>query len=72
VPREGDLDLSGMDIDPESFREATAVRMDEWKQEIGMSADFFKTIGPRMPHALELQGALLAEALTYGAPIGEP
>ncbi|HET9951254.1 MAG TPA: phosphoenolpyruvate carboxykinase (GTP) [Candidatus Eisenbacteria bacterium] len=72
VPREGDLDLSGMEIDPDAFREATAVRVEEWKKEIGMSADFFKTIGPRMPHALELQRELLAAALNYGAPMGEP
>jgi phosphoenolpyruvate carboxykinase (GTP) len=71
VPREGDLDLSGMDITPEAFRAATAVRVEEWKTEIGMSADFFATIGPRMPRALELQRELLAAALNYGAPMGE-
>ena len=72
VPREGDLDLSGMDIASDAFREATAVRVEEWKEEIGMQADFFKTIGPHMPRALELQRELLASALEYGAPMGEP
>ncbi|MGE5175477.1 MAG: phosphoenolpyruvate carboxykinase (GTP) [Hyphomicrobiales bacterium] len=68
VPREGDLDLSGMHIDSESFREATAVRVEEWKEEIAMQGDFFKKIGDRMPPALELQRELLASALEYGAP----
>ncbi|MEK7316150.1 MAG: phosphoenolpyruvate carboxykinase domain-containing protein, partial [Candidatus Eisenbacteria bacterium] len=72
VPREGDLDLSGMDIASDAFREATAVRVDEWKQEIEMSADFFKTVGPKLPRVLELQRELLAGALEYGAPMGEP
>jgi phosphoenolpyruvate carboxykinase (GTP) len=72
VPREGDLDLSGMDITPDDFREATAVRVDEWKTEIEMQGEFFKTIGPHMPRALELQRELLANALIYGAPAGEP
>ncbi len=72
VPREGDLDLSGMDITPEAFREATAVRVAEWKKEIEMQGEFFESIGPTMPPALELQRKLTATALEYGAPMGEP
>jgi phosphoenolpyruvate carboxykinase (GTP) len=72
VPREGDLDLSGMEITPEQFREATAVRVEEWKREIEMQGEFFTTIGPKMPRALELQRQLIATALEYGAPMGEP
>jgi phosphoenolpyruvate carboxykinase (GTP) len=72
VPREGDLDLSGMEITPEMFREATAVRVEEWKTEIDMQGEFFQTIGPHMPRALDLQRQLLASALDYGAPMGEP
>jgi phosphoenolpyruvate carboxykinase (GTP) len=71
VPREGDLDLSGMGITPDAFREATAVRVDEWKKEIEMQGEFFQTIGAKMPRALELQRELLASALDYGAPMGE-
>ncbi|HEX7079240.1 MAG TPA: phosphoenolpyruvate carboxykinase (GTP) [Candidatus Eisenbacteria bacterium] len=68
VPREGDLDLSGMTIESDDFREATAVRVEEWKEEIAMMGDFFKTIGAHLPPALELQRELLASALEYGAP----
>jgi GTP-dependent phosphoenolpyruvate carboxykinase len=72
VPREGDLDLSGMEIASEAFREATAVRVEEWKRETEMQAEFFKSLGPQMPRVLELQRELLASALEYGAPLGEP
>src|SRR5687768_8042985 len=34
VPREGDLDLSGLDIRSEDFLEATAIREDEWCGEL--------------------------------------
>jgi phosphoenolpyruvate carboxykinase (GTP) len=68
VPREGDLDLSGMNIDSDDFRDATAVRVDEWKEEIRMQGEFFRTLEPYMPKALELQRELLANALEYGVP----
>lgn len=72
VPREGDLDLSGMTIDSESFREATAVRADEWIEEIRLQGEFFGTLESHMPHTLELQRQLLASALEYGAPRERP
>ena len=67
VPREGDLDLSGMNIGSDEFRDATAVRVNEWKEEIRMQGDFFRTIQPYMPKTLELQRELLEAALEYGA-----
>lgn len=63
VPREGDIDLSGLPIRSEDFREATAIRYKEWKAELAMAAEFFKTIGPSMPKALLLQRELLEQSL---------
>jgi phosphoenolpyruvate carboxykinase (GTP) len=63
VPREGDIDLSGLPIRSEDFREATAIRYKEWKAELQMAAEFFKTIGPSMPKALLLQRELLEQSL---------
>jgi phosphoenolpyruvate carboxykinase (GTP) len=68
VPREGDLDLSGMSIESDDFREATAVRRDEWREEIAMQSEFFRSIGPDLPRALELQRELLGSALDYEQP----
>jgi phosphoenolpyruvate carboxykinase (GTP) len=59
VPREGDIDLSGLPIRSEDFREATAIRYKEWKGELAMAGEFFNTIGAGMPQALKLQRELL-------------
>jgi phosphoenolpyruvate carboxykinase (GTP) len=61
VPRPGDIDLSGLDIEPERFEAATAVDADEWEKELQDQGQFFEKIGSHMPKALELQReALLA------------
>jgi phosphoenolpyruvate carboxykinase (GTP) len=70
VPREGDLDLSGMSIASEDFMEATAVRPEEWKEEIRLQGEFFRTLDPYMPRALELQRELLMSAVGMGTPDG--
>ncbi len=59
VPRPGDLDLSGLAIEPERFRAATKIDLDDWKVELQSQAEFFDKIGPTMPKALELQRELL-------------
>ncbi|MBI2921406.1 MAG: phosphoenolpyruvate carboxykinase (GTP) [Planctomycetes bacterium] len=63
VPREGDLDLSGMDISSEKFRAATAIDLDEWKSELAGQQEFFDKIGPTMPAALKLQREMLIAAI---------
>jgi phosphoenolpyruvate carboxykinase (GTP) len=63
VPREGDIDLSGLPIRSEDFREATAIRYKDWKSELSMAEEFFKTIGSGMPQALRLQRELLDTSL---------
>jgi phosphoenolpyruvate carboxykinase (GTP) len=63
VPRPGDLDLSGLDIEPEVFRAATDVNLDDWRTELQSQAEFFDKIGPTMPSALELQRQLLLASI---------
>ena len=70
VPREGDLDLSGLSIASEDFMEATAVRPEEWSEEVRSQGEFFRTLDPYMPKALELQRELLAESVAMGTPEG--
>ena len=59
VPRPGDLDLSGLEIAPERFREATDIDLDEWETELESQREFFDKIGPTMPKALKLTRELL-------------
>jgi phosphoenolpyruvate carboxykinase (GTP) len=67
VPREGDIDLSGLAIPSEDFIDATAVRPEEWTEEIRSQGEFFRTLDPYMPRALELQRELLASAVELGS-----
>jgi len=68
VPREGDIDLSGLDIRSEDFREATAIRLDEWQAEIESQRAFFDQIGSHMPNALRLQRELLLASIETARP----
>jgi len=55
VPKAGDLDLSGLDIAPETVDAATEVDIDEWKTELESQGEFFAQFGDRMPVVLKLQ-----------------
>jgi len=63
VPREGDIDLSGLDITPADFAAATAVDPKEWMSEIESQEEWFAQIGDRMPSALVKQRELLTATL---------
>jgi phosphoenolpyruvate carboxykinase (GTP) len=64
VPKAGDLDLSGLDIPHEQVDEATHVDLDEWQVELESIGEFFKTLGPTLPKALELHRELSLERIT--------
>ncbi len=68
VPREGDLDLSGLDIKTEDFEEARAIRAEDWRKEFESQKEFFDKIGPTMPKTLMLQRELLLASLSSSAP----
>jgi phosphoenolpyruvate carboxykinase (GTP) len=59
VPRPGDIDLSGLDIEAERFRAATNIDLDEWKGEVESQGEFFDKIGDTMPKSIKLQRELL-------------
>jgi phosphoenolpyruvate carboxykinase (GTP) len=63
VPKAGDLDLSGLDIPHEQVDEATHVDLDEWQAELESIGEFFKTLGPSLPKALELHRELSLERI---------
>jgi phosphoenolpyruvate carboxykinase (GTP) len=62
VPRPGDLDLTGLALDPESLRQCLAVRPEEWQTELESARQFFAKIGPTLPEPLALtHRSLLSE-----------
>src|SRR5437868_13546552 len=69
VPKAGDLDLSGLDIDPELVNEATSIKLDEWKGELESQREWFQSLGGTLPPALELQRQLLLQRITNGMKV---
>ncbi|MFO0599889.1 MAG: phosphoenolpyruvate carboxykinase (GTP) [Myxococcaceae bacterium] len=54
VPKQGHIDLSGLDIAPETVDAATAIDEGEWKAELESQKQFFDQFGDKMPKTLEL------------------
>ncbi len=63
IPREGDIDLSGLDIKSEDFQAATQVSFDEWLTELESQKEWFDKIGPTLPPTLELQRQVLMSVI---------
>ncbi|MCH9700252.1 MAG: phosphoenolpyruvate carboxykinase (GTP) [Actinomycetia bacterium] len=58
VPTAADLDLSGLDVDPEDVDEALAVNADEWRRELPLIEEWFEFVGEKLPTGIkdELDG----------------
>ncbi len=54
VPKQGHIDLYGLDLDPSKLDEATNINEAEWKEELVAQKQWFDGLGERMPKALEL------------------
>jgi phosphoenolpyruvate carboxykinase (GTP) len=63
VPRQGDVDLSGLDISAERFDLATRVSPKEWMAELDSHGAWFDSLGPTVPDALKKQRELLMAAM---------
>ncbi len=55
LPREGDLDLSGLTLPSENMKELMNVNIDEWKAELPDIEAHFSTFGKRLPAKLKDQ-----------------
>jgi phosphoenolpyruvate carboxykinase (GTP) len=62
-PSAGALDITGLEIGPESLREAMAVKPQEWAAELESQAEFFGKLGSSVPPAMEEQRQQLKSAL---------
>ncbi len=63
IPRQGDVDLSGLDISAERFELATRVSPKEWMAELDNHGAWFDSLGPTVPDALRKQRELLMAAM---------
>jgi phosphoenolpyruvate carboxykinase (GTP) len=53
LPKEGDLDLSGISVSAENMKELMGVDINEWKAELPDIAAHFATFGGRLPAKLK-------------------
>jgi phosphoenolpyruvate carboxykinase (GTP) len=63
LPREGDLDLAGLDISNERLKEVLAIKAEEWLPELDLQERFFEGIGETLPPELETQRQALRAAI---------
>ncbi|WP_106850390.1 phosphoenolpyruvate carboxykinase (GTP) [Blastococcus sp. Marseille-P5729] len=52
VPAQGALDTEGLNISDEQLAKASAVNVDEWKQELPLIEEWFQTLGDRLPSSM--------------------
>ena len=72
VPDPADLDLTGLEIAPDTIRQALAVDPKEWKAEMESAGELFDKIGPTMPADLKRLRAELSASLDAPTPLPAP
>jgi phosphoenolpyruvate carboxykinase (GTP) len=75
APRQGDLDLTGLNMSEERFAQVMKVDASEWKQELASQDEFFASIGNTLPQAMRTrQKTILAsfEPSTTAPPAAAP
>ncbi len=55
LPKEGDLDINGLDISPDSMKELMKIDTDAWKAEVPDIENHFSSFGERLPERLKDQ-----------------
>jgi phosphoenolpyruvate carboxykinase (GTP) len=67
VPNPKDIDMTGLDLAPETMAKLLAIHPKDWLAEIDAVGQFFETFGTRMPEELWQQNeALRRRVLTAG------
>ncbi|HEY2389246.1 MAG TPA: phosphoenolpyruvate carboxykinase (GTP) [Candidatus Binatia bacterium] len=63
VPREGDLDVTGLDMSKEQVAAAMAIDRDEWRTEVESQGELFDKLDATMPATVRLERQLLQSKL---------
>jgi len=64
VPRPQDVDLAGLDLPSDGFKEVISVHTDEWLSELDLVDNYFAKLDADLPMELEVQLESLRAALT--------
>ncbi len=63
VPSVGDIDLEGLDANPEDVAQSLAVRPDEWREELALIEEWFAFIGDKLPTGVKDEFEALKQRL---------
>ncbi|OBF59687.1 phosphoenolpyruvate carboxykinase [Mycobacterium sp. 852002-53434_SCH5985345] len=63
VPTAADLDLDGLDVEPEDVAKALAVNTDEWRQELPLIEEWFEFVGDKLPTGVKDEFEALKQRL---------
>lgn len=63
IPSEGALDLTGLDIGPETMKQLFAIDRQEWMREVEHMSEYLQLFGDRLPQALLLELDILRKQL---------
>ena len=63
LPREGDIDVSGLNVSPEAMHELLHIEPDLWRQEIENIGEYLRGFGDRLPRQLVEQLAQVEKRL---------
>jgi phosphoenolpyruvate carboxykinase (GTP) len=63
MPKEGDLDLAGMNFSPEDYKELMRVNPEAFKSDLADAEKYFAQFGDKMPEKLKKQLAAMKERL---------
>ncbi|OBB66466.1 MULTISPECIES: phosphoenolpyruvate carboxykinase (GTP) [unclassified Mycobacterium] len=63
VPTAADLDLDGLDVEPEDVAKALAVNADEWRQELPLIEEWFEFVGDKLPTGVKDEFEALKQRL---------
>ncbi|MCV7220651.1 phosphoenolpyruvate carboxykinase (GTP) [Mycolicibacterium elephantis] len=64
VPSAGDLDLTGLDVDPADVDAALAINVDEWREEIPLIEEWFEFVGEKLPTGIKDEFEALKQRLS--------
>ncbi|HEX7080849.1 MAG TPA: phosphoenolpyruvate carboxykinase (GTP) [Gammaproteobacteria bacterium] len=63
LPKESDIDITGLDVSPQTLRQLLAVDPEQWRVEMRDLGDYLETFGQRLPARLREEHRRVAEAL---------
>jgi len=63
LPKAGDIDIEGLDINAETMSALTTINPQQWQQEIDAIGEYLETYGERLPEQLRTEQQNVAAAL---------